>query len=82
MQRPMSDMAARTELAALLKELERVRCLLEEEGTEQSLVADVMRTQYGILQARIRQHCREHGLIDERRSLLPVLRLAKRRGED
>lgn len=80
MERTLSQTAARTELAALMKESERVRCLLEEEGSEKSLVADVMRMQLGILQARIRQHCREHGLIPERRTLLPALRVGDRRG--
>lgn len=80
MERTLSRMAAQTELAALMKESERVRCLLEEEGSEKSLVADVMRMQLGILQARIRQHCREHGLIPERRTLLPALRVGDRRG--
>lgn len=80
MERTLSRTTAKTELAALMREYERVRCLLEEEGSEKSLVADVMRMQLGIVQARIRQHCREHGLIPERRTLLPALRMSERGG--
>lgn len=77
MERRLSEMAAKTELAALLKEVDRVRSLLEEEGSERSLVGDVMRAQLGILQARIRQHCTQYGLkmsLDNA-SLLPSARI-------
>jgi hypothetical protein len=74
MERALTPMAAKVELNELLKEVDRVRGLLEEEGSEKSLVADVMRTQLSILQTRIRQHCREHGLVAEQRTLLPAPR--------
>ena len=59
MARMLSPMAARTELAGLLKELDRVRDLLQGGGEEKGLVADVTRAQARILYTRIRQHCRE-----------------------
>jgi hypothetical protein len=76
MERALSEMAAKTEFAALLREVDRVRSLLEDEGSERSLVGDVMRTQLGILQARVRQHCTQHGLTMslDQASLLPSIR--------
>ena len=71
MARMLSPMAARTELAGLLKELDRVRELLQGERDEKSLVADVMRAQASILQTRLRQHCREYGLIGEESKRFP-----------
>jgi hypothetical protein len=73
-ERKLSETAAKTELAGLLKELLRVRELLEDEGSEKSLVADVMRAQLSILQTRIRQHSTQYGLVVERHELLPVPR--------
>lgn len=64
-ERTLSEMAAKTELAGLLKEVERVRSLLADEGSKRSLVGDVMRTQLAILHTRIRQHCKQHGLVFE-----------------
>lgn len=66
---------ARRQLDVLLEEVGRVRRNIESEGSERGLVAEVMRSQLNILLTRVRQHCREYGLVaPDEGTLLPTKR--------
>ena len=53
---------AKRQLVELLVEVERVRSNIDCEESDPNPIGDVMQAQLGILEARIRQHCRRHPL--------------------